>query len=100
MDQFELSEKAEDIAKRLGADKVLLPRYDVEVFARFIAKMAYGYAVERYILNAFEAVYIVPAILGETNEIGRWVGCTDRREFPRRDCTVSVGFKIILGNLS
>src|SRR2546426_5003341 len=27
MDQFELSEKAEDIAKRHGADKVLLPSY-------------------------------------------------------------------------
>jgi hypothetical protein len=97
MDQFELSEKAEEIARGHGADKVLLPSYPVEVFARFIAKMAYGYAVERYTLNAFEAVYIVPAILGESNDIGRWVGCSDRREFPARDCTVSVGFKIISG---
>jgi len=55
------------------------------------------YAVERYTLNAFEAVYILPAILGNTNDIGRWVGCSDRREFPVRDFTVSVGFKIISG---
>lgn len=95
MDQFELSEKGEEIAKRHGADKVLLPNYPVEVFARFIAKMAYGYAVERYTLNGFEEVYVVPAILGKTNDIGRWVGCSDRREFPVRDCTVSAGFKII-----
>ncbi len=98
MDQFELSEKGEEIAKRHGADKVLLPNYPIEVFARFIAKMAYGYAVQRYTLNGFEEVYIVPAILGETNDIGRWVGCSDRREFPVRKCTVSVGFKIISGD--
>lgn len=98
MDQFELSEKGEEIAERHGADKVLLPDYPVEVFARFIAKMAYGYAVERYTLNGFEEVYVVPAILGETDDIGRWVGCSDRREFPVRDCTVSVGFRVTSGN--
>src|SRR5437660_6760894 len=69
MDQFELSEKGEEIAKRHGADKVLLRSYPVEVFARFIGKMAYGYAVERYTLNAFEEVYITSAILGQTDDI-------------------------------
>lgn len=98
MDQFELSEKGEEIAKRHGADKVLNRNYPVEVFARFIAKMAFGYAVEKYTLNAFEEVYVVPAILGETDDIGRWVGGADRREFPIRECIVSVGFKIISGN--
>jgi hypothetical protein len=98
MDQFELSEKGQEIAKRHGADTVLLPTYPVEVFARFIAKMAYGYAVERYKLNAFEEVFVVPAILGVTADIGRWVGCSDRREFPVRDCTVSVGFRIMSRN--
>jgi len=95
MDQFELSEKGEEIAQRHGADKVLLPKYPIEVFARFIAKMAYGYAIERYTLDAFEEVYVVSAILGETDDIGRWVGCSDLREFPMRQCNVSVGFKII-----
>jgi hypothetical protein len=98
MDQFELSEKGDEIARKHGAEKVLLRAYPVEFFARFIAKMAYGYAVERYSLNAFEDRYVVPAILGEANDIGRWVGCSDRREFPVRDCTVSVGFKIISRN--
>lgn len=95
MDQIELLEKGEEIAKRHGADKILLRNYPVEVFARFIAKIAYGYAVERYTLNAFEEVYIVPAILGEADDIGRWVGCSNRREFPVRGCNVSVGFKMI-----
>jgi hypothetical protein len=67
------------IAKKHVANKVILRDYPAEVFARFIAKIAYGYAVERYTLNVFEKVYIVPAILGHTNDIGRSVGCSDRR---------------------
>lgn len=70
----------------------------MEDFARFIAKMAYGYAVERCGLEAFEQVYVVPAILGECNDIGKWVGCSDRREFPVRQCNISVGYKIIPGD--
>jgi hypothetical protein len=70
----------------------------MEDSARFIAKMAYGYAVERYSLKAFEKAYVVPAILGESNDIGRWVGCSDRREFPVRQCDVSVGYQINPGD--
>jgi hypothetical protein len=95
MDVFELGERGEEIAKRHNADKVIPPKYSAEDFARFIAKMAYGYAVERYDVNAFETVYVLPAILGESDDIGRWVGCSDRREFPVRQCNISVGFKII-----
>jgi hypothetical protein len=67
----------------------------MEDFARFIAKMAYGYAVERYGLSAFEEVYVLSAILGESDDIGRWVGCPQFREFPVRPCNISVGYKII-----
>jgi hypothetical protein len=35
-------------------------------------------------------------MLGETNNIGQWVGCPGLCELPVRQCTtVSVGFKII-----
>ncbi len=96
MDQFELSERAEDIAKRHGVDRVIFPEYPSEIFARFVAKVSYGYAVGECSLNAFEQVYIIPAILGDTNDIGRWVGCPVRREFPQRESIgVSVGFKVI-----
>jgi hypothetical protein len=97
-DQFELSEKAEDIAKKHGVDRVVFREYPSVIFARFIAKMAYGYAVGEYSLDAFEEIYVAPAILGTRNDIGRWVGCPDRREFPQRDSViVSVGFKVISG---
>jgi hypothetical protein len=95
MDVFELGERGEEVAKWHHADKVVPPKFRAEDFARFIGKMAYGYAIERYDLNAFEAVYLLPAILGESDDIGRWVGCPDRREFPVRQCNISVGFKII-----
>jgi hypothetical protein len=95
MDIFELGERGEEIAKRHHADKVIPPKFSAEDFARFVGKMAYGYAVERYDLNAFENVYVLPAILGESDDIGRWVGCPDHREFRVRQCNISVGFKII-----
>jgi hypothetical protein len=98
MDTFELAEKGEEIAKKHNAERVLPPNYSAEEFARFVAKMAYGYAVERYGLEAFETVYVLPAMLGESNNIGQWVGCSDRRELPIRQCNVSVGFKIIPGD--
>jgi hypothetical protein len=98
MDTFELSEKGEDIAHRHNADKVLPPEYSPTIFARFVAKMAYGYAVERYGLEGFESVHVLPAVLGESEDIGRWVGCSDRRELPVRQCIISVGFKIMEEN--
>ena len=98
MDVFELTERGEEIAKRHGADRVLPHKSRIEDFARFIAKMAYGYAVERYGLNAFENVYVLSAILGESDDIGRWVGCSGRREFPVRQCNISVGYRIIPGD--
>lgn len=94
-DLVELGERGEEIAKRHHVDKVLPPKYAAEDFARFVAKMAYGYAVERYGLDAFDCVYVLPAILGESDDIGKWVGTSDRREFPIRQCHISVGFKII-----
>src|SRR5262249_42567425 len=57
MDKFELSERGEDIAKKHGVDEVVHPVYKPEDFARWIAKMAQGYAVERYTLSAFEEIY-------------------------------------------
>jgi hypothetical protein len=98
MDVFELSERGEEIAKRHGANRVLPPDCPVGDFARFIAKIAYGYAVEKYGLNAFEKVYVLPAILGHTADVGNWVGCPDRREFPVRQCNISVGYKVIPGD--
>lgn len=95
MDLFELGEKNEEVAIKQNADRVLLDNYSPIAFARMIAKMAYGYAVDRYGLDSFEAVYVLPAILGKTDDIGRWVGCDDQRVFrAKRNFFITVGFKI------
>ncbi|MCX6741432.1 MAG: hypothetical protein NTY61_03490 [Candidatus Parcubacteria bacterium] len=44
-------------------------------FARLIAKIAYGFAVAEHGLEKIEDVYVLPAILNQIDDIGRWVGC-------------------------
>lgn len=51
-------------------------------FARMLAKIALGFAVAVMGLEAFEEIFVRPAILGERDEVGMWVGCPD---VPRLD---------------
>ncbi len=97
-DQFVLVEQQEDLARRLDVDKVCVPDYDPEVFARFVAKCSYGYAIARYGSEAFESIYVCSAILGKENDIGKWVGSPTTREFKVRKTPMSVGFKILTDN--
>ena len=48
-----------------------------------LAKVGYGFAVAQYGLDSFENVYVLPAILGAQNDVGRWVGNLD--EAPRNE---------------
>jgi hypothetical protein len=97
-DEFVLVEQKADLAKRLGVDDVCAPDCDPEIFARFVAKCSYGYAVERYGIEAFESVYVSPAILGRTKDIGQWVGSPNTREFSVRKTPMSGGFRILPSN--
>jgi hypothetical protein len=102
-DTFELIERGVEVARRHGAEKMVPRDYKAEDFARFIAKMGYGYAVAAYGLDLFvdgigrPSSYVLPALLGERDDIGRWVGCSDRRELPVRKCNVSVAYGVIRG---
>jgi hypothetical protein len=98
-DLFELDERGDEVAQRHGADRVLFDSYSPDAFARLVAKMAYGYAVDRYGIDAFEKVYVIPAILGRSDDIGNWVGCDDKRYFKmKKNFFVTVGFKLISRN--
>jgi hypothetical protein len=46
-------------------------------FARMLAKIAYGMAILRFGLHAFEEVFVLPCILGQREDVGRWVGCSE-----------------------
>jgi hypothetical protein len=93
-----LVEQREDLAKRIGVDEVCPPDCDPAIFARFVAKCSFGYAIERYGIEAFESVYVRSTILGITNDIGQWVGSPETREFPVRKTPMSGGFKILPDN--
>lgn len=48
----------------------------IGAFARMLAKIAYGFAVAAVgcDLTRFDEIYVLPAVLGESNDIGQWVG--------------------------
>jgi hypothetical protein len=54
-----------------------------EAWARMFAKIAYAFAVAEYGLARFKPddVFVLNAILGETNDVGNWVGCDDERVY-------------------
>ncbi len=46
-------------------------------FQRLIAKVAYTILVADVGLDGIEAAYVLPAIMGQSQDIGRWVGCDE-----------------------
>jgi hypothetical protein len=68
--------RPEEVAKRNGGSTIRLSQTLHPVsFARVIAKIAYAMAAAEGVLDRVEGVPLVlPAILGEVDDIGRWVG--------------------------
>lgn len=64
----------EFVRSKLGADHFTTRWAEPTAFARLIAKVAYGFAVGCVGLDAILQPYVVPAILGDSDDIGRWVG--------------------------
>jgi hypothetical protein len=55
--------------------------YNPNNFARMIAKIAYGFAVAHFGIDDIGDLGIVSAIKGETDDIGKWVGCVKDEKF-------------------
>jgi hypothetical protein len=49
--------------------------YQPVELARTVAKIGYGFAVLNLGLDRIAECYVLPALLGEASDIGRWVGC-------------------------
>jgi hypothetical protein len=62
-------------------------RYEPIAFARLIAKIAYGYCVARFGLEALDESYIRHAILGKDDNLGTWVGSTEGYELKNQPST-------------
>jgi hypothetical protein len=67
---------AADVARRLGT-KTLRYRstFEKATYERLLLKVAYGIAVAQRGLNGIESVYILDALMGRSDDIGRWLGC-------------------------
>jgi hypothetical protein len=67
-----------DVGRRLGAKQMRWKTgYPGHSFPRLIAKIAYTFLVADVGLDGIESAYVLPAIRGDTDDIGRWVGCDD-----------------------
>ena len=65
-----------DVARRLGVDDVkVTQQYEPAAFARMIAKIAFAMAVAEGKMSRIKGISpVVPSILGEEDQIGRWLG--------------------------
>lgn len=51
--------------------------------ARLIAKIAYGFAIRTFGPSIIDTSYVRPAILGQIDDVGRWVGCVSQHPPPK-----------------
>lgn len=83
-----------------GISKVTFrQKFKADVFARMIAKIAYGFAVVHVGLENIEHAYVLPAILGEANDTGRWVGCDLEAHPIVEDLVHRVDLQIVDGDI-
>jgi hypothetical protein len=72
---------AKDVGRQLGAKSIrFTTTFHGHSYPRLIAKVAYGVAVANLGLDIIEEAYVLPAIRGESNDIGRWLGCDGREQ--------------------
>lgn len=84
----------EELASRLGV-KSFQFKSDFEgvTYERLLLKVAYCFAVALLGPGTLESVYILPAILGEKEDIGTWLGCDGESHLDSRGfhgCSISV----------
>jgi hypothetical protein len=68
--------KGEELLKKHDANSLAVQvTYEPVAFARLLAKIAYGFTVAEFGLSKIEEAHVLPAILGKSDDVGRWVGC-------------------------
>jgi hypothetical protein len=74
-------EETRKLAEKYQADELQVKfKVYLEDFLKMIAKIAYCFAVARYGLNQIKEVYVLPAIIGKSNDIWHWVGGDGNQE--------------------
>lgn len=79
--QIRPDEHIEYLLQKYDADSAIVNFHlDPVAFLRMIAKIAYCTAVWRYGLHNIGTAYVVPAILGTSNDIFDWVGSDGKQQ--------------------
>jgi len=66
-----------ELGKEKGFDTLIITnKFQGHNFEKLVAKIAYCFSVFQFGINAFENIYVLPAILGEKDDIGMWLGST------------------------
>ena len=68
-----------DMAQRPSRFSV---RHDFDFYPRCILKIAYGFAVAMLGLEGISEAAVLPAILGQRDDSGMWLGCDGVRKLP------------------
>ena len=72
--------RPEEVLQRFNAQKITIPEPTSEpiAFARMLAKIAYCFAIKNNeLIKLNGSCLVLPAILGESDDIGHWVGTID-----------------------
>jgi len=68
----------EEIAQRLSTKEIsVTATWHGNAFERMLAKIGLGFAVAQYGIDNLEQIYVRPCILGQKDDVGRWVGTAD-----------------------
>lgn len=70
----------EKVVKKLGVKTLrFIATFERDTYERLLLKIAYGFAVARLGLDGIEEPFVLPAIFGRSNDIGRWLGCDGQK---------------------
>jgi hypothetical protein len=87
------------IAKELRNRKLrYTATFEKATYQRLLLKVAYGVAIGQYGLENIAEVYVLNAIMGQSDDIGRWLG-NDGQQLLRPEPFHAVGVSIVNGEI-
>ncbi len=87
VDTISFGPRPEEVGKKIKAKIIeVTPEKDFpNEFARMLAKIIYVYATAELGLSKTKEAFVLPAILGQKDDIGRWVGTIRRETEPKKN---------------
>lgn len=82
--------KVRELGEKHGATQWMIPAPNRVLFARFIAKVGFSFAVGCIGLEAFAEIFVRNSILGASDDIARWVGCVNEETPPPPEGTHTI----------